>query len=168
VHDTAHLGSEFSDLMDRSCSKPWTGVCRTARKAEQLQNSLLQIEGLQVSTRWTSDERYREIQPLRKFRRISLHGADNPGLVYNVTEYLFGHGINIENLETHTEEAPFGGTTLFMMEGLIAMPVNLSTSKLIHNLDTLQTTLGVDITISNIPIPSHHKFRTASPAQSIV
>lgn len=26
------------------------------------------------------------------------------GLVYNVTEYLFGHGINIENLETHTEE----------------------------------------------------------------
>lgn len=24
------------------------GVCRTARKAEQLQNSLLQIEGLQV------------------------------------------------------------------------------------------------------------------------
>ncbi len=65
-------------------------------------------------------------------------------------------------------QAPFGGTTLFMMEGLIAMPVNLSTSKLIHNLDTLQTTLGVDITISNIPIPSHHKFRTASPAQSIV
>jgi hypothetical protein len=81
VHDTAHLGSEFSDLMDRSCSKPWTGVCRTARKAEQLQNSLLQIEGLQVSTRWTSDERYREIQPLRKFRRISLHGADNPGML---------------------------------------------------------------------------------------
>jgi glycine cleavage system regulatory protein len=26
------------------------------------------------------------------------------GLVYNVTEYLFGHGINIENLETRTEE----------------------------------------------------------------
>jgi hypothetical protein len=48
VHATAHLGSEFCDLMDRSCSKPWTGVCRTARKAEQLQNSLLQIEGLQV------------------------------------------------------------------------------------------------------------------------
>jgi hypothetical protein len=26
------------------------------------------------------------------------------GLVYNVTEYLFSHGINIENLETHTEQ----------------------------------------------------------------
>ncbi|CAM6044269.1 unnamed protein product, partial [Sphagnum compactum] len=31
------------------------------------------------------------------------HGG-GAGLVYNVTEYLFGHGINIENLETHTEE----------------------------------------------------------------
>ncbi len=48
MHDTVHPGSEFCDPMDRSCSKPWTGVCRTARKAEQLQNSLLQIEGLQV------------------------------------------------------------------------------------------------------------------------
>jgi hypothetical protein len=28
------------------------------------------------------------------------------GLVYNVTEYLFSHGINIENLETHTEQVP--------------------------------------------------------------
>jgi glycine cleavage system regulatory protein len=65
-------------------------------------------------------------------------------------------------------QAPFGGTTLFMMEGLIAMPVKLSTSELIHNLDTLQTTLGVDITISSIPIPAHHKFHTASTAQSVV
>jgi len=158
----ARLAGDFTILM------LITFDVTTARKAEQLQNSLLQIEGLQVSTRWTSDERERETQPPRKFRRISLHGADNPGLVYNVTEYLFGHGINIENLETHTEEAPFGGTTLFMMEGLIAMPAKLSTSKLIHNLDTLQTTLGVDITISNIPIPAHHKFLTAYPAQGVL
>ncbi|KAH9557565.1 hypothetical protein CY35_07G089900 [Sphagnum magellanicum] len=50
----------------------------TARKAEQLRNSLLEIDGLQVGTRWTSDERLKETQPLRKFRKILLRGADNP------------------------------------------------------------------------------------------
>ncbi|CAK9879934.1 unnamed protein product [Sphagnum jensenii] len=140
----------------------------TARKAEQLRNSLLEIDGLQVGTRWTSDERMKETQPLRKFRKILLRGADNPGLVYNVTEYLFSHGINIENLETHTEQAPSGGATLFMMAGVIAMPVRLSTRKLIHNLDTLQTTLGVDIAISNLPVSTSYKFRLPSPPQAIV
>jgi glycine cleavage system regulatory protein len=104
VHNDAHLWSGFPAVMD--CSKLWTGVFRTARKAEQLRNSLLEIDGLQVGTRWTSDERVKETQPLRKFRKILLRGADNPGLVYNVTEYLFSHGINIENLETHTEQVP--------------------------------------------------------------
>ncbi|CAM6032760.1 unnamed protein product [Sphagnum compactum] len=140
----------------------------TARKAEQLRNSLLEIDGLQVGTRWTSDERLKETQPLRKFRKILLRGADNPGLVYNVTEYLFSHGINIENLETHTEQAPSGGATLFMMAGVIAMPVRLSTRKLIHNLDTLQTTLGVDIAISNLPVSTSYKFRLPSPPLAIV
>ncbi|CAM6010501.1 unnamed protein product [Sphagnum balticum] len=140
----------------------------TARKAEQLRNSLLEIDGLQVGTRWTSDERVKETQPLRKFRKILLRGADNPGLVYNVTEYLFSHGINIENLETHTEQAPSGGATLFMMAGVIAMPVRLSTRKLIDNLDTLQTTLGVDIAISNLPVSTSYKFRLPSPPQAIV
>ncbi|CAM6047455.1 unnamed protein product [Sphagnum compactum] len=51
----ARLAGDFTILMlitfdVTSCSKPWTGVCRTARKAEQLQNSLLQIEGLQPAT----------------------------------------------------------------------------------------------------------------------
>jgi hypothetical protein len=35
----------------------------------------------QVGTRWTSDERVKETQPLRKFRKILLRGADNPGML---------------------------------------------------------------------------------------
>jgi hypothetical protein len=46
VHNDAHLWSGFPAVMD--CSKLWTGVYRTARKAEQLRNSLLEIDGLQV------------------------------------------------------------------------------------------------------------------------
>lgn len=56
-----------------------------------------------------------------------------------------------------------GGPTLFMMEGVIAMPVSVSTSKLIHNLGTLQATLGVEIAISNLPNPAHYDATTPSP-----
>jgi hypothetical protein len=45
-----------------------------------------------------------------------------------------------------------------MMEGVIAMPVGLSTATFIHNLDTLQATLGAEIKISDLPNPAHHKF----------
>jgi glycine cleavage system regulatory protein len=67
-----------------------------------------------------------------------------------------------------TKQAPSGGATLFMMAGVIAMPVRLSTRKLIDNLDTLQTTLGVDIAISNLPVSTSYKFRLPSPPQAIV
>jgi hypothetical protein len=46
VHNAAHLGSGFPDVMDYS--KLWRGMYRTAWKAEQLHNSLLEIDGLQV------------------------------------------------------------------------------------------------------------------------
>jgi len=158
----ARLAGEFSILM------LITFNVTTARKAEQLRNSLLQIEGLQVSTRWTSDDLVKEKHAFQKFRKIMLRGVDNPGLVYNVAEYLSSLGINIESLETYTREESSGGPTLFMMEGVIAMPVSISTSKLIHNLGTLQATLGVEIVISNLPDPAHYDATTISPCPESV
>lgn len=75
------------------------------------------------------------------------------GLVYNLTEYLSSHGINIESLETYTQEVSPGSPPLFMMEGVIAMPVGLSTATFIHNLDTLQATLGAEISITELLNP---------------
>ncbi|KAG0618760.1 hypothetical protein M758_4G090100 [Ceratodon purpureus] len=137
----------------------------TTRKAEQLCSSLQQIEGLQVNTRWISDDRLKQTRPLQKYGKILLRGVDNPGLVYNLSEYLSSHGINIESLETHTQEAPSGSGTLFMMEGVIAMPVGLSTATFLHNLNTLQATLGAEISISDLPSPVQ-KFAPSCPQES--
>ena len=54
-----------------------------------------------------------------------------------------------------------------MMEGVIAMPVGLSTATFIHNLDTLQATLGAEIKISDLPNPAHHKFAPSSFQESV-
>ena len=45
---------------------------------------------------------------------ISLSGADNEGLVHKVAERLAEKGINIEEMETGTENAPMSGTILFI------------------------------------------------------
>eukprot|EP00243_Klebsormidium_subtile_P006902 TRINITY_DN2990_c0_g1_i1.p1 TRINITY_DN2990_c0_g1~~TRINITY_DN2990_c0_g1_i1.p1 ORF type:complete len:213 (-),score=44.52 TRINITY_DN2990_c0_g1_i1:12-611(-) len=122
-------------------------------RAEEIRSSLTDIEGLHVFTRWTSEDPLYSKNLQKRFRRISLRGADNPGLVYNVTEYLASLHVNIESLETGTEEAPFGGTTLFMMDGIVAIPPDISTARLACDLDALQTTLGVDITVTNMEKP---------------
>eukprot|EP00850_Spirogloea_muscicola_P024137 SM000450S16326 [mRNA] locus=s450:23307:24891:- [translate_table: standard] len=134
----------------------------TPRKAEEVRGRLLELDDLQVSTRWTSP--FKEAVPSkRRFRHLALRGADNPGLVYNVTEYLASNDINIEYLETSTQEgtvvqAPFGGTTLFTMEGIIALPPGLPTGKLVGELQALEATLGVEIAVSNLD-------RDASPPE---
>ena len=38
------------------------------------------LKCLQVNTRWTSDDRIKEVRPLNKFRKILLRGVDNPGM----------------------------------------------------------------------------------------
>eukprot|EP00850_Spirogloea_muscicola_P003230 SM000013S26399 [mRNA] locus=s13:95141:96700:- [translate_table: standard] len=146
----------------------------TPRKAEEVRGRLLELDDLQVSTRWTSPSK-EAVPSKRRFRHLALRGADNPGLVYNVTEYLASNDINIEYLETSTQEgasrdcrldvlqgavvqAPFGGTTLFTMEGIIALPPGLPTGKLVGELQALEATLGVEIAVSNLD-------RDASPPE---
>jgi len=49
--------------------------------------------------------------------RLTLEGADNPGIVNKVTKILSNNGLNIHTLETSDEVAPHGGTVLFRMKG---------------------------------------------------
>ena len=46
---------------------------------------------------------------------VRLDGADHPGLVARVAEFVSARGLAIEKLETALDTAPFGGTTLFQM-----------------------------------------------------
>ena len=58
--------------------------------------------------------------------RLTLSGADNPGITHKVTSLLAKHGFNIANLKTSDEDAPFGGTTLFLLEGIVNVPEPLA------------------------------------------
>ena len=50
--------------------------------------------------------------------KFILDGADSPGIVHKVTRLLAENGMNIDDLQTSEESAPFGGMTLFSMKGM--------------------------------------------------
>eukprot|EP00741_Cyanophora_paradoxa_P005382 tig00000881_g5220.t1 len=91
---------------------------------------------------------------LRKFRQLQLTGADNPGILYAVTKKLTDLGVNIEKLDTATEEAPFTGSTLFRMSALLGLPPTLNDPKLKDEMASLESKLGVDIEVAKLPAGS--------------
>jgi len=64
------------------------------------------------------DPRKVEVCPTIGFAgHFKLSGADNPGIVHKLTTVLAANSLTIGNMKTSREEAPFGGTELFTMEG---------------------------------------------------
>eukprot|EP00978_Attheya_sp_CCMP212_P034538 scaffold145101_cov59-Attheya_sp.AAC.1 len=58
--------------------------------------------------------------------RFVLSGADQPGHVHKVTSLLVKHGLSIDTMDTSEEEAPFGGTTLYHIDGIVTKPAPLA------------------------------------------
>lgn len=77
--------------------------------------------------------------------RLKTYSMDQPGIVHKVTSYLRQHGINVEDLETHLESAPFMGTPVFTMELLMTVPRETSMKELRRSIEELGDTLNCDI-----------------------
>lgn len=52
--------------------------------------------------------------------RFHVSLADRPGIMSEVTAVFAKHGLSVISASTSNEIAPFGGTTLFAMEGILA------------------------------------------------
>ncbi len=77
--------------------------------------------------------------------RLKTYSMDQPGIVHGVTSILHEHGVNIEELTTRQESAPFAGTTLFTMQALLTIPADVSVKKLRQALETLCDRLNIDM-----------------------
>ncbi|KAL7464387.1 hypothetical protein ACHAXS_004727 [Conticribra weissflogii] len=81
----------------------------------KLQND---VKGMSTTCFDAIDPKAVEITPKIGFAgAFKLSGADNPGIVHKLTSILARHSLTIGNMKTSHEEAPFGGTELFTMEG---------------------------------------------------
>jgi len=86
--------------------------------------------------------------------RFKLSGADNPGLVHKLTSVLARNSLTIGNMRTEQEEAPFGGTELFSMEGRAVayepLASNFDWKKIRRELEELGESLNCDIEFDDI------------------
>jgi len=77
--------------------------------------------------------------------RLKTYSMDQPGIVHRVTKFLQEQGINIEELETKLDSAPFTGTDVFTMEILMSVPRATAVKALRKGLEELGDTLNCDI-----------------------
>jgi glycine cleavage system transcriptional repressor len=79
--------------------------------------------------------------------RLKTYSMDQPGIVHRITTYLREQGVNVEELTTRLESAPFMGTPVFTMEILMLVPKNLSAKSLRNGLEELGDALNCDVDI---------------------
>ena len=79
--------------------------------------------------------------------RLKTYSMDQPGIVHKVTTFLREQGINIEELETSLESAPFMGTPVFTMEIVMLVPSAANVKTLRRSLEELGDTLNCDVDI---------------------
>jgi glycine cleavage system transcriptional repressor len=77
--------------------------------------------------------------------RLKTYSMDQPGIVHKITSYLREHSINVEDLSTRLESAPFMGTPVFTMEILMLVPKSVSMRTLRTQLEELGDSLNCDV-----------------------
>ena len=82
--------------------------------------------------------------------RLKVYSNDQLGIAARVTALLRQHSVNVEELETRIESAPFAGTPLFVLEGIVTLPQGTSARKMRAELATLGEKIGCDIDLDAI------------------
>ena len=73
---------------------------------------------------------------------------DHPGVVHQLSNTLSGLGVNIESMETKTNEAPMSGTPIFEMEARLSVPSSVNLHELRRLLDEIGARENIDIEFS--------------------
>lgn len=107
------LGGEFALIL--LVSGKWDAIA----KLEQALPSLGSRNNLIISSKRT--EPRKTDRPLIPYE-IEVVSMDHPGIVHDIADFMAGHDINIETLETETYSAAHTGTPMFSLNMRISIP----------------------------------------------
>ncbi|HLL54040.1 MAG TPA: ACT domain-containing protein [Myxococcaceae bacterium] len=82
--------------------------------------------------------------------RLKVYASDQIGIAARVTSLLRQHSVNVEELETRIESAPFAGTPLFVLEGVVTLPQGTSVRKVRDELQELGDKISCDIDLDPV------------------
>jgi len=134
------LGGEFAILV----------LLEGEKKAmESFSSGLKELEaetGLTISVRKTRARPQYQVEKGVPYHLVVV-GIDQTGIVFQVTELLARHEINIESLETEAHHAPVTGTPMFRMTIIAEKPAEVPVGKLRKELAALCDKLNMDFTL---------------------
>ena len=80
--------------------------------------------------------------------RLLASCLDHPGVVNKLSAVLSRRGINIESLETKTQQAAMSGTPIFQLDARLSVPANVNLHALRQELDEIGQRENIDIEFS--------------------
>jgi len=92
---------------------------------------------------------YEEVLSEARSLRLELIGDDRPGIVRDISHALAERGVNIEELETESTNAPMSGGLLFRATTQVRLPEGASIDDLRGALEDLAHDLMVDIALDD-------------------
>ena len=85
--------------------------------------------------------------------RLLASCLDHPGVVHQLSSVLSRLGVNIESLETKTEESAMSGTPIFALDARLSVPAQVNLHALRQELDEIGKRENIDIEFSLLPRP---------------
>jgi len=136
------LGSHFGLMMVVSVPK---------NESEALQSALTSAPGLATTCCVTDNPTAVPASPnITYSAKFTLNGADRQSIVHKVTSLISEHDLQILKMQTYENQAPFGGVTLFHMEGIATSTapyaVDFDVEGIQKELNKLGDSLNCDIT----------------------
>ncbi len=134
-----HLGGLFSGLVSLTIQ---------THQLDELKRLLdaLKNEGIDVHTIQTINTSNQDIAVQAK--SLELIGPDRVGIVYEITNAMKEHGMNIETMETKVSSAPMSGEALFSAQLAFNEVNTLNKDALYETLDAIAEELTLDISFS--------------------
>jgi glycine cleavage system transcriptional repressor len=85
--------------------------------------------------------------------RLLASCLDHPGVVYQLSSVLSRLGVNIESLETKTQESAMSGTPMFQLDARVSVPSRVSLHDLRRELDEIGKRENIDVEFSLLTKP---------------
>jgi len=140
-----HEGNWLESAMSHLSGK-FAGIVRVALPAQRLaalRAALAAIDGLTITA-----EVANAFTPANgRHLNLTLVGHDRRGIVRELSQVLARHGVNVEELTTHTTSAPMAATLLFHAAADLLAPMELDVRALQRDLEQISNDLMVDITL---------------------
>jgi len=140
-------GSWVESRMSRLAGQ-FAGILRASVPAERVDALSEALEGLRSDGLRVVIERGVEEAVQEGYVIVlELIGSDRPGIVHKISEALAARGVNVDELNTECEGAPWSGDTLFKAMARLHAPKTLDLDQLRESLEAIASDLMVDISI---------------------